>query len=60
MNAYEPIRLLKRYVGKMRTLRNELRSERLLNSLPSNIHFRCGGIRVAVVHHYQDWLSAKS
>lgn len=37
MNAYEPIRLLKRYVGKMRTLRNELRSERLLNSLPSNI-----------------------
>ena len=37
MNAYEPIRLLRHYVGKVRTMRNEIRSERLLNSLPTNI-----------------------
>lgn len=39
MNASTPrlLRAIRRYAGKIRTMRNEIRTERLLNSLPSDI-----------------------
>ncbi len=33
---------LRRYVGKVRTLRNEIRTERLLNSLPPGVRADIG------------------
>jgi hypothetical protein len=39
MTASTPrlLRAIRRYAGKIRTMRNEIRTERLLNSLPSDI-----------------------
>jgi hypothetical protein len=33
---------VRRYISKLRTLRNEIRTERFLNSLPSNIRSDIG------------------
>lgn len=33
---------VKRYIGKVRTLRNEIRTERLLNSLPAEVRMDIG------------------
>lgn len=37
MNPLNVVRSIRRYAGKMQTLRNEARTERFLNSLPSDI-----------------------
>ncbi len=37
MNPLNVLRSLRRYAGKVQTLRNEMRAERLLNSLPADI-----------------------
>lgn len=42
MNRFVIIASLHRYVGKIRTIRNEIRTERLLNSLPSDIRADIG------------------
>ena len=37
MNAATPFRAIRRYAGKIRTLRDDIRTERFLNSLPAEI-----------------------
>ena len=39
MNAFTPniFRAIRHYAGKVQTMRNEIRTERFLNSLPSDI-----------------------
>ena len=37
MNAATPFRAIRRYAGKIRTLRDQIRTERFLNSLPAEI-----------------------
>lgn len=37
MTHFTILHVMKRYVGKVRTLRNEIRTERFLNGLPANI-----------------------
>ncbi|QAZ43984.1 hypothetical protein C1M53_14570 [Mesorhizobium sp. Pch-S] len=42
MNRFAIIDSLHRYVGKIRTIRNEIRTERLLNSLSADIRSDIG------------------
>jgi hypothetical protein len=42
MTRFTILHTMKRYVGKVRTLRNEIRTERFLNSLPSDIRADIG------------------
>jgi len=39
MNSFSPniIRVIRHYAGKVQTMREEVRTERLLNSLPASI-----------------------
>lgn len=37
MNGYTILRGMQRYVGKIRTIRNEIRTQRFMNSLPADI-----------------------
>jgi hypothetical protein len=37
MNMFEPVRVFAKYLGKIRTLRNEARTSRLIASLPKSI-----------------------
>lgn len=37
MNVTVPFRTVRRYIGKMKTIRNEVRAERFMNSLPHDI-----------------------
>ena len=42
MIRFPILRSMKRYAGKVRTLRNEIRTERFLNSLPADIRADIG------------------
>lgn len=42
MNSFTILRSMRRYVGKIRTMRNEIRTERFLNSLPLEIRHDIG------------------
>ncbi|MGB3537620.1 MAG: hypothetical protein WBA42_05635 [Mesorhizobium sp.] len=42
MTHFSILHAVRRYVGKVRTLRNEIRTERFLNSLPSDIRADIG------------------
>ena len=42
MTRFAMFSTVRRYVGKMRTLRNEIRTERLLNSLPHEVQADIG------------------
>jgi len=42
MSHFPLFRRVRRYAGKIRTLRNEMRAERLLNSLPSDVRADIG------------------
>ncbi len=42
MNELTILHSVKRYIGKVRTLRNEIRTERLLNSLPAEFRMDIG------------------
>ena len=37
MNGYTILRSVQHYVGKIRTVRNEIRTQRFLNNLPADI-----------------------
>lgn len=37
MTQFTILHSVSRYIGKVRTLRNEIRTERLLNSLPAEV-----------------------
>lgn len=37
MRLSAPFRTVRRYVGKMKTIRDEIRTERLMNSLPDKL-----------------------
>ncbi|SFQ15420.1 hypothetical protein SAMN03159463_05799 [Mesorhizobium sp. NFR06] len=37
MNGYTILRSVQNYVGKIRTVRNEIRTQRFLNTLPADI-----------------------
>ncbi len=42
MTQFTILHTMKRYIGKVRTLRNEIRTERLLNSLPIEVQADIG------------------
>jgi len=42
MSRFTVITEMQHYVGKIRTIRNEIRTERMLNSLPSHIRADIG------------------
>ncbi|MGB3833536.1 MAG: hypothetical protein WA975_16930 [Mesorhizobium sp.] len=42
MNRFAVFALLKTYAGKVRTIRNEIRAERLMNSLPPHVRSDIG------------------
>lgn len=37
MNMFAPFRSVRRYVGKMKTIRDEIRTERFMNSLSDDL-----------------------
>ncbi|MBZ9679010.1 hypothetical protein [Mesorhizobium sp. ES1-1] len=37
MDGYSILRGMRHYVGKVRTMRNEIRTQRFMNSLPADI-----------------------
>lgn len=42
MTRFTILHAMRRYVGKVRTLRNEIRTERFLNSLPPHVRADIG------------------
>ncbi|MHA6645115.1 hypothetical protein [Mesorhizobium sp. A623] len=42
MTTFTVLNAMIRYVGKVRTLRNEIRTERLLNSFPAHLQHDIG------------------
>ena len=37
MQVFAPFRSVRRYMGKIKTIRDEIRTERLMNSLPEEL-----------------------
>lgn len=42
MTPFTILHTMKRYVGKVRTMRNEIRTERFLNALPADLRADIG------------------
>jgi hypothetical protein len=54
MNGFSILHSMKRYVGKIRTMRNEIRTERVLNALPSDIRRDIGWPDIYAGRRFRD------
>lgn len=54
MTSFPILTTMKRYVGKIRTMRNEIRTERFMNSLPPQIRADIGWPDMDGQRHVRD------